>query len=139
MDSTCLFCKIVAGEIGAAKVYEDDDAIAFLDIHPVNPGHTLIVPKEHSRNFLDIPKAELAALAPALSRIPTAVKNATGADGISIQVNNEPAAGQVIFHTHIHIIPRSHEDGLKLWHGRGGYAQGEIEHVAEKIKSHLKN
>ncbi|MBU1854521.1 MAG: HIT family protein, partial [Nanoarchaeota archaeon] len=105
-DDDCLFCKIVKGEISSAKVYEDDEFFAFLDIKPVNKGHTLVVPKHHCRNLLDFPKAEETDLMEFLKKVANAVVKAVGADGFNLGMNNEAAAGQVIFHAHFHIIPR---------------------------------
>jgi len=135
--SACLFCRIVRKEIPSAIVYEDDDALAFLDITPVTPGHTLLVPKEHSRNTLEAPDETLSRLAPVVKKVARAVQTAMEADGINININNEPAAGQVIFHTHIHIIPRFADDGLRLWKGKELYADGEMDKTAKKIQAVL--
>lgn len=133
----CLFCKIISGEIPSSKVYENENSVAFLDINPVNVGHTLLVPKKHSRNIFDIKEETLKNLMPTLQKISTAVKEGVKADGVNIHINNEPSAGQVVFHTHIHIIPRFENDGIKMWNGKP-YENGKMEEVAEKIKSSLK-
>lgn len=113
----CLFCKIVRGEIPSQTVYEDDTTIAFLDIRPTNPGHTLVVPKTHAQNIFDISESDwLATMATARTLAPV-IKDAVAADGLNVHVNNEPAAGQVIFHAHVHLIPRFENDGYELWHG----------------------
>lgn len=114
----CLFCKIVAGEIPAHKVYEDDKFIAFLDIKPVNPGHALIIPKAHYRNLFDMPSDLMSELGPLIKKIALAVKEATKAEGINIGWNNEPAAGQLIYHSHTHIMPRFEGDGFEHWRGK---------------------
>jgi len=132
----CLFCKIIKGEVPSEKIYEDEYSFAFLDITPVNPGHTLLAPKEHSRNILDISEEALGNIAPALKKISIAVKEGIGANGINIHINNEPSAGQVVFHTHIHIIPRFEKDGYKLWHG-SPYKEGGKAQTAEKIREKL--
>ena len=132
----CLFCKIVAGDIPSTKVYEDACAFAFLDITPVNPGHILLVPKEHSENLYEMPDELLAAMAPVVKKLAIAVKDATGAQGINLGMNNDPAAGQVIFHAHIHIIPRFKNDGHKHWQGKP-YQDGEIEGIATNIRMKL--
>ena len=113
--SDCIFCKIVKKEIPAGIVYENDTVVAFLDIHPVNPGHTLIVPKEHHTDLLDTPDGVLADMIAKTKKVANAIVEAVKADGFNIGVNTKPAAGQVIFHTHFHIIPRFKEDGLKHW------------------------
>ncbi len=133
----CLFCKIVAGEIPAAKVYEDEHSVAFLDIQPNNPGHTLLVPKTHARNILDIKEKTLCGIMPALKKLARAVKEAVGADGLNVAMNNEPAAGQIILHAHIHIIPRFANDGHRHFEKRPYKNEEEMNAVAEKIKKAL--
>ncbi|KKU81894.1 MAG: Histidine triad (HIT) protein [Parcubacteria group bacterium GW2011_GWA1_47_8] len=133
----CLFCKIIAGKIPSQKVYEDDTVLAFLDIHPVNVGHTLIIPKAHHANLYETPDETLAHMTTVAKKISIAVKSALGADGINIEMNNEPDAGQVILHSHLHIIPRFQGDGFTYWHGARGYNEGEADGVAQKIKMHL--
>ncbi|HFH9840376.1 TPA: HIT family protein [Streptococcus suis] len=113
--SDCIFCKIVAGEIPASKVYEDDHVLAFLDITQVTKGHTLVIPKKHYRNVLDM-DAEAAgkvfSVVPVLAR---QLKEKLGASGLNIVNNNEEAAGQTVFHTHIHLLPRfDKNDGLDI-------------------------
>lgn len=133
-DASCIFCKISEGVIPSAKIYEDEEFFAFLDIKPVNPGHTLLVPKKHSANLYDTPDETLAHMAPVIKKLAMAVKKAVSADGINIGMNNDPAAGQLVFHAHFHIIPRHSEDGFKHWHSKRPYKDGEINKVAEKIK-----
>jgi len=132
----CLFCKIISGEIPSSKVYEDENSVVFLDINPVNTGHILLVPKEHSRNIFDVKEETLKNLMPVLKKISMAVKEGVNADGVNVHINNEPTAGQVIFHTHLHIIPRFEDDGLKLWQGEP-YGGDKMEKVAGEIKSNL--
>ncbi len=131
----CLFCKIIAGEIPATKVFEDDSFIAILDINPVHPGHTLLVPKTHSRNVLKMERETLSSLGGHIAQLSKAVKKATNADGINVIMNNEPAAGQIVFHTHIHIIPRFDGDGFKHWHGQTKPTPEENSQIQEKIKT----
>ena len=115
MVSDCIFCKIVAGEIPASKVYEDDHFLAFLDISQVTPGHTLVIPKKHARNLLEMTPDETAALFNIVSRVTKKVESATQPQGMNIISNMEEIAGQSVFHTHVHILPRySQEDGLKI-------------------------
>lgn len=132
----CLFCKIIRGEIPSAKVYEDEHSFAFLDIKPINPGHVLLIPKKHSLNLYEMPDETLRELAPTIKKLSIAIKKAVNADGINIGMNNDPAAGQLVFHSHIHIIPRFVGDGHEHWHG-APYQEGEISEVAEKIKKVL--
>ncbi len=133
----CIFCKIVKGDIPSTKVYEDEKILAFLDIKPVNIGHVLVIPKEHFKDIYDIPEETLADISKTAKRMSVAVKKALGVDGINVTVNNEPAAGQVIFHVHMHVIPRIKGDGFGLWHGRRDYREGEAKEVAQKISQAL--
>ena len=115
MVSDCIFCKIVAGEIPASKVYEDDHFLAFLDISQVTPGHTLVIPKKHARNLLEMTPYETADLFNIVSRVTKKVESATQPQGMNIISNMEEIAGQSVFHTHVHILPRySQEDDLKI-------------------------
>ena len=132
----CIFCKIIKGELPAIKIYEDNDVLAFLDINPVSPGHTLIIPKEHYENFSTTPNELLSKMMPVIDKISKAAKEGLGADGFNVALNNGQVAGQIIFHTHFHMIPRFKEDNLHLWPGKP-YKEGEIEKVAEKIKNNL--
>ena len=135
MNNDCLFCKIIASEIPSTKIYEDDICYAFLDLHPVNIGHTLIVPKVHANNLYDTPDTTIAHMATVTKKLSVAVKNALNADGINIEMNNDPVAGQIIFHTHLHIIPRFSGDGFTHWKSPRDYRDGEMNEVAEKISA----
>ncbi|OGG53369.1 HIT family hydrolase [Candidatus Kaiserbacteria bacterium RIFCSPHIGHO2_01_FULL_53_29] len=131
--SDCLFCKIIRGEIPSFKVYEDEKTLAFLDISPVNPGHTLVIPKNHSKNIFDISEEDWVSVGKAVRTLASAVEKAVGADGININMNNRPDAGQLVDHTHVHLIPRKKGDGLKLWPQKP-YPEGEAESIVEKIR-----
>jgi histidine triad (HIT) family protein len=112
-DPNNIFAKIIRGDLPAYKVYEDDKALAFLDIMPRAPGHTLVLPKAPARNILDIKPDDLAHLMQVVQKIAQAQKKAFKADGITIQQFNERAGGQVVFHLHVHVIPRKEGDSLK--------------------------
>ncbi len=112
-DPNNLFAKILRGELPAHKVYENDRAFAFLDIMPRAPGHTLVIPKAPVRTILDIAPDDLADLIKTTQTIARAAKAAFAADGLTIQQFNEPAGGQVVFHLHIHVIPRKIGVALK--------------------------
>lgn len=113
--SDCIFCNIIAGEIPASKVYEDENVLAFLDITQVTKGHTLVVPKQHYRNVLDLTPEAASQLFSVLPKLANHLKETLGATGLNIINNNEEAAGQTVFHTHIHLLPRFDEtDGLKV-------------------------
>ncbi len=136
-DAACIFCKIIAGEIPATKVYEDVQCLAFLDIKPINVGHTLVVPKPHMSNLYDMPEDVIGPLFSVVKKIAIAVGKVVSAHGINIGMNNEAAAGQIVMHAHVHVIPRFPADGLRHWKGIGGYAGSEMYEIAEKIKNAL--
>lgn len=133
--SDCLFCKIIKGELPSTKIYEDMDVFAFLDIKPVNPGHTLVIPKKHFENIHDMPDDIFAKVAVAAKKIAGAILK-LGAKGVNIGMNNGSAAGQIVFHAHVHVMPRYGKDSFSLWVGKE-YDGNERELVAEKIKSTL--
>ncbi|MDP2944013.1 MAG: HIT family protein [bacterium] len=130
----CIFCKIINKEIPSYKVYEDEKMLAFLDIAPINSGHTLIVPKNHYVNLEAIPTEELSALMSTVKKVGALLKDKLGVSGYNITANNDPIAGQLIPHLHFHVIPRREGDGLKLWPGRK-YEEGEAEEIIKKLKS----
>ncbi|MBI2030977.1 HIT family protein [Candidatus Kaiserbacteria bacterium] len=134
--NNCLFCKIVRGEIPIFKVYEDDATLAFLDIHPVAPGHTLVVPKTHATNIFDISSESWAAVAEITRKVAIAIERALEADGVNLMMNNREHAGQIIEHPHVHLIPRFKGDGLKLW-PHGVYIESEAETVRAKIAAQI--
>jgi len=105
-DPNNIFAKILRGELPCYKVYEDDKVLAFLDIMPRSPGHTLVLPKTPARNILDIGANDLAHVVTTAQRVAKAAMKAFSADGITIQQFNEGAGGQVVFHLHVHVIPR---------------------------------
>ncbi len=133
----CIFCKIIRGEIPCDKVYEDDKTFAFLDISPVNSGHTLVVPKHHCRDILEAPDEELKQTILTVKKVAKAMVHAVKADGWNLGVNNGEAAGQVVFHSHFHVIPRLSTDGLKHWPHKS-YSAGESKKVAAQIRKRLK-
>jgi histidine triad (HIT) family protein len=112
-DPENIFAKIIRGELPAYKIYEDDRTIAFLDIMPRAPGHMLVIPKHPARNILDIPADELAHVIKVAQKLARAGKDVFGADGITVQQFNERAGGQVVFHLHVHVIPRKEGVALK--------------------------
>ena len=112
-DQTNIFAKILRGEIPCHKVYEDDKALAFLDIMPRAPGHTLVIPKAPTRNLLDVAPDDLAHVMRLAQRIAKVSVDVFGADGVTLQQFSEPAGGQVVFHLHVHVIPRKEGIALK--------------------------
>ncbi len=131
----CLFCKIINGDIPSYKVYEDASTYAFLDINPCSEGHTVVLPKEHLESFNDMGPEEIAALFISVSRINKAIIKVLGVDGSNIGLNVGLAAGQVIPHVHVHIIPRTEGDGGGSMHSiiSTETASTDLEALAKKI------
>ncbi|MBN2052573.1 HIT family protein [Candidatus Woesearchaeota archaeon] len=136
LEKDCIFCKIIRGEIPCNKILEDKEFLAFLDIKPINKGHTLIIPKVHCKNLLDFPKAEETDFIEFTKKVATAIVKATGADGFNLGMNNGKAAGQVVHHAHLHIIPRFDHDGLVSWPHKE-YSEGEMQELQKKILGFL--
>jgi histidine triad (HIT) family protein len=136
-DENCVFCKIINQEIPAVKVYEDDSVLAFLDIRPVNKGHTLVIPKDHFENIYSVPAELWCRVMLVAQKIAIGIKNAVSADGINIIMNNESAAGQLVFHAHVHVIPRENEDGLVHWPHKSYIDEVETKNIADKIRDVL--
>jgi len=135
-DANNIFAKILRGEIPSHKVYEDADAVVFMDVMPQGTGHTLVVPKAPSRNLLDADPAVLARVIPVVQRVARAVKKAFAADGVTVIQFNEPASGQTVFHLHFHIIPRF--EGAPLRPHTGGMEKPEVLAAnAEKLRKAL--
>jgi histidine triad (HIT) family protein len=112
--SDCIFCRIVAGEIPAARVFEDEATIAFMDIGAVNPGHVLVATRAHVANVFDLDDAQAAALMRTVARVSRAVRDAFAPAGINLFQANGRAAGQTVFHFHVHVLPREEGDGMRL-------------------------
>jgi histidine triad (HIT) family protein len=134
----CLFCKIVQGVIPSATVLETDDAVAFLDIHPVNKGHVLVVPRAHHADLTELPEALAAHVGSLLPRLCRAIKSATGADGFNVITNNGLAAGQTIGHGHWHIIPRFHNDPVNWPWPHSDYVGDELGQMRFRIERELR-
>ena len=134
----CIFCKIVAGEIPAVKVLDEEQALAFMDINPASRGHLLVIPKRHAENIFEIPEGDLAAAIKAAKRCAKGVKEALKAEGVTVLQLNGRASGQVVAHLHIHIIPRWEDDGITIssWEMKPGNME-EIKATAQKVKQHL--
>ena len=132
MSEPCAFCDIVQKEAPASIVYEDEKVIAFMSIRPINIGHTLVVPKKHYENIYEIPEDEVAHLYTVVKKIAYAVQKAVNAEGIRIVQNNCEAAGQVVFHMHVHIIPMN-KDHSWMQHAQMRDADA-LKDDAEKIK-----
>lgn len=134
--SDCLFCMIIKGDIPCLKVYEDADVLAFLDIQPVNVGHTLVVPKSHYQDCGATPDDAMAAVMRVVRRVGAAALETTGAQGYNVGINCGAVAGQVIMHTHVHVMPRFEGDGLHHWPKRE-VTKEEMEIAAERLRQAL--
>lgn len=135
-DPNNIFAKILRGEIPSHRIYEDDAVVAFMDVMPQGPGHTLVVPKAPSRNLLDADPATLGPLFAIVRKVALAVKKAFGADGATILQFNEPASGQTVYHLHVHVIPRF--EGIPLKPHTGEMEKPEVLAAnAEKIRARL--
>jgi histidine triad (HIT) family protein len=136
-DSHCIFCKIIHGQIPSAKLLETAEAVAFLDVNPVNHGHTLLVPKGHFARVGDLDDAVAAQVGLLLPRLCRAITAATGADGLNVIVNNGRAAGQTVDHCHWHIIPRFHNDTVNWPWPHGQYTGDELGQMCFRIEREL--
>ncbi|MCI8307148.1 MAG: HIT family protein [Lachnospiraceae bacterium] len=113
-QTDCIFCKIISGEIPSRTVYEDDAYKAIMDVSPASRGHVIILPKTHVANIYEIPDDVAAGIMVVAKKIALAVKEAFGCDGVNILQNNEVAAGQTVFHFHVHVIPRYADDTVNI-------------------------
>lgn len=133
----CIFCKILKNEIPSSTVYEDENFRAIMDIGPIAKGHVILLAKEHVANLLEADDELLSAAFLTAKKVANAVKKTVGCDGINILQNNGKAAGQTVFHLHIHVIPRNYNDGIKLPPPQESYADGEAAELAERIAKNL--
>lgn len=139
MEETCIFCKIVRGDIPSFKVAENKLAFAFLDIHPANPGHTLVIPKRHAETVFETTPEEWREMSELVRTLSLAVEQATGAHGLNIKMNNRVHGGQDVMHAHVHVVPRYEGDGVvKPIVQKPGYGSGEAEEIAQRIVDALK-
>jgi len=133
----CIFCRIAAGKLPAVEVMETPRVLAFLDIAPVNYGHALIIPKEHYQNLLDLPDDLWTEMGRVARQVAGALQKALDARGFNLGMNNFEAAGQEVFHAHLHVIPRHTHDGLHLF-PQGTYQPGDMEKVGQQLRQALK-
>ncbi len=136
-DEACIFCKIVRKQAASSTIYEDKTVMAFLDIRPLNIGHTLVVPKVHYIDIFDIPENELCNIHKASKLISPAIKKATKADGISIIQQNGKSAGQDIFHFHVHVVPRFEDQKMPSFSELKPVERAKLDEMAKKIMQHL--
>lgn len=133
----CIFCKIAAGEIPSATVYEDDDFRAILDLGPAAKGHTLVIPKSHSDNLLSVEPDTAAKALKVISKTANAINEALGCDGINVVQNNGEAAGQTVMHLHFHIIPRYKNDSVNIGWQPMKPSNEELAATADLIKEKM--
>ena len=133
----CIFCKIVAGKIPAAKIYEDEKILSFLDIMPANKGHCLVAPKKHAENLIEVSDEDLTALIKTTKKIARALSLSFGNGSYNLVMNNGKEAGQVVNHAHMHLIPRFQKDRLRIKWSHLKYEGDEIKDYAEKIKKFI--
>ncbi len=136
-DGSCIFCKIVHKQVPASMIYEDEAAMAFLDIRPLNLGHALVITNDHYQDIFDIPKKDLAAIYKVVKKISLSIMQATNADGISIIQQNGKAAGQDIFHIHVHVVPRFLGQKLKSFSELAEVDGQILDELAQKIRQNL--
>ena len=135
MSTQCIFCSIARNEVSRSTVYEDEKFLAFLDHRPVSEGHTLVIPKKHYENIFKIPEVEAAYIFRVVKKLAGAVRAGVNADGISLVQNNGKAANQIVFHLHVHIIPRFNK--RKSFRPREIVQANILDEVAERIKRHI--
>lgn len=137
MSEDCIFCAIVAGELPSYDVYEDDDVLAFLDVNPAAEGHVLVIPKAHRERFTDMDDDETAAVFTAAREVATALEDAFEPDGYNLFQANGAAAGQEVFHSHVHIVPRTEGDDVALTYEPGDLEDDDAERVQSAIRRAL--
>jgi histidine triad (HIT) family protein len=130
----CVFCKIIAGQIPSTRVHEDEHTLAFMDIGQVNPGHVLVALKKHADNLYALDDAQAAAVARTSARVARAIRDAFAPAGLSVYQANGKAAGQTVFHYHVHLVPRHEADGMELTWPVKNPPREKLEGYAEKIR-----
>lgn len=136
-DDNCIFCKIAAGEIPSATLYEDEDFRVILDLGPASKGHALILPKEHYRNLYDLDDELAAKVLVLAKKMTNKMKDALGCDGFNVVQNNEEVAGQTVFHFHMHIIPRYKNDEVVIKWPTGQLDKDFAADITEKLKDRI--
>ena len=136
-EPNCIFCRIIAGKIPSAKIFENNEYIAFLDINPIVKGHSLVVAKNHVETIDGVPPNELTGMLQVVQKVVLALEAALGANGTNVIQNNGKAAGQLVPHVHFHIVPRYLGDNLDLT-ARAKYSEGEMQEIAKKVADRIK-
>jgi len=135
--SDCVFCRIVAGQIPSTKVHEDEHTLAFMDLGQVNPGHVLVAVKKHAANLFELDDTQAAAVARSSTRVARAIRDAFKPEGLSVYQANGKAAGQTVFHYHVHLLPRYEADGMELTWPVKNPPRDRLEEYAAKIRGKL--
>ncbi len=134
---TCLFCNIIRGESPSEIIYQNEQAIAILDINPIHFGHALVIPKTHCENLLDVPDEELTGLIQATKIVSNAIVTALKPEGFNIFSNNGRAAGQSVFHFHFHVTPRYDNDNIKFVLQLKQYSNNQMSEYAERLRQNI--
>ena len=138
IDQNCIFCKIAAGEIPSATVYEDEDFRVIMDISPASKGHAIILPKTHASNIFEVDDAVASKIFVVAKKVATAMKEELNCDGINILQNNGEVAGQTVFHLHVHLLPRYKGDKISIkWSHQDKY-QDDFASLAKAISARIK-
>ena len=135
--SDCVFCKIIAGQIPATRVHEDEHTLAFMDIGQVNPGHVLVTVKKHADNLYALDDVQAAAVARTSARLARAIRDSLKPEGLSVYQANGKAAGQTVFHYHVHLVPRHEADGMELTWPVKNPPREKLEDCAGKIRAKM--
>lgn len=139
MPNNCVFCRIVSGELPAERIYDDERVVAILDLAPANKGHALVIPKKHYKTFEELTEVDLQALIAVAKKVARGMLSALHADGVNVHINSGRAAGQLIDHAHIHVLPRFKDDGLAFGYDAKKYAdQNEMRDFAQRIRKAVK-
>ncbi len=133
MNNNCIFCRIIGNEISSVSLYEDDDFKVIMDISPAVKGHAVLIPKKHISNIFEMDEETASKIFVVVSKVAKAMKEELKCDGLNILQNNGEAAGQTVFHFHIHLIPRFYNDSVQITWAHGSYEAGEAETIAEAI------
>ncbi len=133
----CIFCRIADGGVPAAKLIETDSVTSFMDLNPVNPGHSLVIPRRHATSLLELTDEELRDIILTVGRVAAAVRDATNSSAFNVLQNDGRAAGQVVQHVHVHVIPRRAGDGFAFGWRQLSYKEGEMNALHRAIKELL--
>ena len=136
-ETDCIFCKIIASEIPCFNIYEDDNTLAFMDINPASEGHALVIPKSHSRDVHAIPEEAITSTVLTAKKVAAAIEKTLGPDGMNLLQCNGPGAAQSVFHFHMHVLPRTNGDNLKLNWGLEPGDMDEIGQLADRIRDNM--